>query len=30
MVYRENDPVRTKIAIDNQTIEKVGHFNYLE
>ena len=29
MAFKERDPVRTKIVIDNKIIEKVNLFNYL-
>jgi len=29
MAFKEQDPVRTKIVIDNKIIEKVNLFNYL-
>jgi len=29
MAFKERDPVRTKIVIDNKNIEKVNLFNYL-
>jgi hypothetical protein len=29
MAFRGRDPVRTKIVIDNEIIEKVNSFNYL-
>jgi hypothetical protein len=30
MSFRGRDPVRTKIVIDNEIIEQVNSFNYLE
>ena len=29
MAFKGRDPVRTKIVIDNKTIEQVSSFNYL-
>jgi len=29
MAFKERDPVRTKIVIDNKIIEKENSFNYL-
>ena len=29
MAFKEQDPVRTKIVIDNKIIEQVNSFNYL-
>ena len=29
MEFKERDPVRTKIVIDNKIIEQVNSFNYL-
>jgi hypothetical protein len=29
MAFKERDPVRTKIVIDNRIIEQVNLFNYL-
>ena len=29
-VFRGNEPIRTKVFIENETAEQVSHFSYLE